>query len=395
MLALKNWDINLRVSQKKTLLSFLFLYAFLALLILVFVAILYYGFQRDLMLQDKREMLSQFTNIQVAKLRTQHQSTQKDKTYQQDERYNFAIYNNKLGVIYSNLKAQNVNLYEDIYLKNNYIYFINELESRYFGAKYIVIEIEAPENWNNHVYQKLSLYGCVIFLILVVIGYFLLNIILQPMKNAISLLDRFIKDTTHELNTPINTIMSNIEMIELEKIDESLAKKIKRINIAAKTISNLYEDLTYLVLSHKTLSQDEDVNMKVLIEERLEYFSLLFESKKITLTSSLEENVTLKIDHKKMAKLLDNILSNAIKYNKIGGTIHVHLSEHSIDIIDSGKGIEQEKIQHMFERYTRFDTTVGGFGIGLSIVAFIAKEYILHVEINSTVNEGTKVSISW
>ena len=80
-----------------------------------------------------------------------------------------------------------------------------------------------------------------------------------------------------------------------------------------KTISNLYDDLTYLVLSHHIISQNEEVDLKVLMEERLEYFSLLIESKKITLTTALEENVTLTIDRKKIAKLIDNILSNAIK----------------------------------------------------------------------------------
>lgn len=96
-----------------------------------------------------------------------------------------------------------------------------------------------------------------------------------------------------------------------------------------------------------------------------------------------------------MIKLFDNILSNAIKYNKIGGTIHINLQTDAIEIYDSGKGIEEEKIASIFERYSRFDKTVGGFGIGLNIVAFIAKEYHLHVSVNSKINEGTVVKISW
>lgn len=395
MLALKNWDTNLRSSEKKTLLSFLILYAFLSLLILVFVAILYYGLQKDLMLQDQREALSKFTSEQVAKMRALHVKNSKNPIFEKDPRYNFAIFDNKLKPIYSNLSLQNPNLYEDIYLKGNAIYFINELESRYFGAKYLVIEIEAPQNWHQSVYQKLLLYGVVIFTVLVIIGYFLSHLLLQPMKNAITLLDRFIKDTTHELNTPINAILTNIEMIEQESIDEAFAKKIKRIKIASQTISNLYEDLTYLVLSHQSMSQDETVDLKILIEERLEYFSALLESKKITPSFQYHEEASLSIDRKKITKLLDNILSNAIKYNKMGGTINIGLSSNRIDITDSGRGIEPEKIERMFERYTRFDTSVGGFGIGLSIVSFIAKEYGLHVKINSRVGEGTTVSISW
>lgn len=395
MLVLKNWDINLRWSEKKTLWSFLLLYSFLTLLLIVFVASLYYGLQRDVMLQSKREALSNLANEQIARLKSLHVNFDKDQTYPRDERFHSAIYDSSFKEIFSTLISKNVNLYDDIYLKEGKIYFIKELESYYLGARYIALEVNEPPFWSKKVYQELGLYGAILFSILIFIGYFLLNLILQPMKNAITLLDRFIKDTTHELNTPVNAILSNIEMIDVENLDEGLARKIKRINIGAKTISNLYEDLTYLILSHNAVSHDETLDLKALIEERCEYFALILESKKIVLTTQLEEHVTLFIDRKKMAKLFDNILSNAIKYNKIGGTIHIHLSASRIEIIDSGKGIEDEKIAHIFERYTRFDTTVGGFGIGLNIVSFIAKEYRLHVSITSRIQEGTKVTITW
>lgn len=395
MLVLKNWDINLRSREKKTLRSFLFLYAFLTLLILAFVAFLYYGLERDLMLQHQRETLSNLTNEQIARLKSLHVNFEKEQTYPRDERFNSAIYDSSLKQIFSTLGTRTVNLYEDIYLKNDRIYFIKELESYYLGARYIVLEVPAPPAWSEKVFRKLLGYGALIFFILVLIGYFLLGLLLRPMKDTIALLDRFIKDTTHELNTPVNAILSNIEMMDLQGLDESMIKKIKRITIASKTISNLYDDLTYLVLSHKILSQDETIDLKVLLEERLEYFSLLFESKKIQLSHTLEEGIYLTIDRKKITKLIDNILSNAIKYNKIGGFIEVTLGQQGIAIKDSGRGIEKSQINQVFERYSRFDRSVGGFGIGLSIVASIAKEYALHVKLDSVLDEGTIVRISW
>ena len=395
MLVLKNWDINLRSREKKTLRSFLFLYAFLTLLILAFVAFLYYGLERDLMLQNQREALSNLTNEQIARLKSLHVNLEKEQIYPRDERFNSAIYDSSLKQIFSTLSTHKVNLYEDIYLKADRIYFIKELESYYLGARYIVLEVPAPPAWSEKVFRKLLGYGALIFSILVVIGYFLLGLLLRPMKDTIALLDRFIKDTTHELNTPVNAILSNIEMMDLQSLDESMLKKIKRITIASKTISNLYDDLTYLVLSHKILSQDETIDLKLLLEERLEYFSLLFESKKIQLSHTLDEGVYLTIDRKKMTKLIDNILSNAIKYNKIGGFIEVVLNTEGIAIKDSGRGIEKSQINQVFERYSRFDRSVGGFGIGLSIVASIAKEYALHVKLDSVRDEGTTVRISW
>ena len=202
MLALKNWDINLRSREKKTLWSFLFLYSFLALLILAFVAFLYYGLERDLMLQNQREALSNLTNEQIARLKSLHVNFEKEQTYPRDERFNSAIYDSSLKQIFSTLNTTKVNLYEDIYLKKNHIYFIKELESYYLGARYIVIEVDAPPSWDKKVYRKLVIYGAIIFTTLVIIGYFLLNLLLRPMRDTINLLDRFIKDTTHELNTP-------------------------------------------------------------------------------------------------------------------------------------------------------------------------------------------------
>lgn len=395
MLALKNWDTNLRSREKQTLWSFLCLYAFFAMLLLGFVGYLYYSLERDLMLQHHKEALSNLTNEHIARLKMAHINLDKNQTYPRDERFNSAIYDSSLKQIFSTLRASHVNLYEDIYLEKHRIYFIKELESYYLGARYVVLEVDEPSSWDKKVVRKLVLYGAFIFIFLVIVGYFFLNLLLRPMRDAIALLDRFIKDTTHELNTPINTILSNIEMIELATLEPPLAKKIQRINIASKTISNLYDDLTYLTLSHHEQSTIEAVDLKHLIEERLDYFEVIFESKKITCDVDMLSDVMLMIDQTKMAKLIDNILSNAIKYNKIGGSIHISLQPNRLEIADTGRGMDASKCKQAFERYVRFDRTVGGFGIGLSIVAAIAKEFNLEVRIDSKLNEGTKVSVSW
>ncbi|MDD3323492.1 MAG: HAMP domain-containing sensor histidine kinase [Sulfurospirillaceae bacterium] len=392
---LKSWDINLRESEKKTLLSFLALYLFLMFVILLFVGVLYYVSQKEVMLQSKRMELSDLTNEHIAKLKELHVTFYKNKNYPRDERFNSAIYDSSLKQIFSTTKAKKINLYEDSYLEDGKIYFIKELESYYLGARYIAIEVDDAGIWKKKVYQDLAIYGSIVFMLLLLFGYFLLNILLQPMRNALALLDRFIKDTTHELSTPVNAIMSNIEMIDIDSLDEKLQKKIKRINIGARTVANLYQDLTYLMLSHKIVSHDEDVDVGLLVKERVEYFSLFLESKKIEFNIKAQEHITVHIDRKKFAKVVDNILSNAIKYNSVGGKIDVEVSSNVLSIEDTGRGIEQKNIKRMFERYSRFDPSVGGFGIGLSIVSMITKEYGLHVEIKSTVGVGTKVSISW
>jgi two-component system OmpR family sensor kinase len=149
------------------------------------------------------------------------------------------------------------------------------------------------------------------------------------------------------------------------------------------------------VLSHKIISHKEKVSLQELLEERIEYFSLFTTSRKIEFISVFKQDVSLHVDRKKLAKLFDNILSNAIKYNKINGKIFITLFNDRVEIKDTGRGIAKEKLNEIFQRYKRVDESVGGFGIGLSIVMMIAQEYDLNVTMESKEKEWTKVSVKW
>ena len=396
MSVLKNWDINLRSSEKKTLLSFFILYIFFTIIVLLLMAIFYFNTQKDLMLKDKRLEFSKYANDEIKKLKYLHVNFDKvPRIYPRDKRFKSAIYDSVYTKIFSLLDSNKVDLNEDIYLQNGNIFYIKELESYYLGAKYVVIEIKDDNLWKNRVYHTLLVYGGIILFVMLLMGYFLLYLLLRPMREAIALLDRFIKDTTHELNTPISTILSNIELSQKSNTDERLQKRLDRIKIGAKTISNLYQDLIFLTLSDKIESRKEDVNLKELLSQRVEYFSLSIESKKISIEQNLKDGVTLHVDKNRLTKLLDNLLSNAIKYNKIKGKIEVVLEDRYFYIKDNGRGIEKDKLEQIFKRYERADKSVGGFGIGLSIVSKIALEEGLKIEIDSVFKKFTSVKVSW
>jgi len=392
---LKGWDTNLLSSEKKTLRSFLLLYIIFTITLLAILGAIYYNFQKDLMLQKNRLKLSYLANEQIIKLKSLHVNFDTNRVYPRDKRFKSAIYDSSKKEIFSTFGHKKIEFDKVIYMQDDKIYLIKEPESYYLGTKYLVLEIQGDTKWLGKVYNTLIFYGIVIFAVMVIFGYFLLRLLLKPMREAIELLDRFIKDTTHELNTPVNAIMSNIEMIDRDSLDEKLARKIKRIDIGARTVSNLYQDLTYLTLAHKIISNDEDVNLQEVIEERVEYFSLFCESKKLSVSFTCKEKSSLRIDRKKITKLIDNLFSNAIKYNKVKGSIKIVLKKNYFEILDSGRGIDKQKIEEMFQRYARADESVGGFGIGLSIVGMIADEYSLHVEISSKEKEWTKVRVSW
>ena len=124
-------------------------------------------------------------------------------------------------------------------------------------------------------------------------------------------------------------------------------KKIERINIAAKTVSHLYQDLTFLSLGHKRSSNDEWVDLKALIEDRADYFFLLASSKKIECSLDLEDSQVL-IDSAKIARVVDNLISNAIKYNRRSGVINIILRKSYFIVKDSGIGIAKEKQSEIF-----------------------------------------------
>jgi len=183
-------------------------------------------------------------------------------------------------------------------------------------------------------------------------------------------------------------------MMNLECMDDKNRKKLVRIDIAAKTVSHLYQDLTYLTLNHKHQTEDEVIELKQLIEDRVDYFTLLAGAKKITFDLDLEE-ATIFMDSAKIARVIDNLISNAIKYNRRSGKIKIKLREDYFMVMDTGIGIEKEKIMKIFERYSRFNSSEGGFGIGLNIVKSIIDEYKLKIEVDSILGDGTTIVVDF
>ena len=395
MLVSKSKAINSFRGEKKTLFSFLLLYSFFSIIILVFSAFIYYSMQKDLMLEGQTNKLQEDSFKLISRLKYLHEHFDEDKTYPRFINFRSAIYDSSKKLIFTTLHEENVNLDKTLYTINDNIQYVRLLESYYLGAMYVVIEIDDNGRWFDLIQSKMIGIGVILFLLLLFVGYFLLKLMLKPMRDSLTLLNRFIKDTTHELNTPISAILTNIEMIDEHKLDPALAKKIRRIDIASRTISNLYKDLTYAALGNRVVSYNERVNLYALFEERIEFFKVISSAKSIQCIKDLDKNIYLKIDKTKITRIIDNLLSNAIKYNKRDSFIQVRLRKNYFEIEDGGIGISEKEIHTIFQRYVRLNQSEGGFGLGLNIVNAIAKEYDLSIDFKSVVDKGTKVRVSW
>jgi two-component system OmpR family sensor kinase len=384
-------DIDLPQNEKKTLFRFLALYIFFTIVVLTLSIYLYFSSSIEIYKQQNEIELNNYANEFIIKLKDLHDDTTDSLIYPRDEKYKTSLYDKEYNLLYSTLEFPKARL-EDIILKDSTIIrYIKNPQDYYINTQYVIVEFKDDKKWLYEIYQNIFIYGSSFFIFMVVVGYFLLQLFLKPMKDALYLLDRFIKDTTHELNTPVSTIVTNIEMIDKDNLDDKfLQKTINRIDIGAKTISNLYEDLTFLVLDNKIISKDIDINLKEIVLQRVEYFASQVAMKKIDFVLYLEDKVVY-IDEKKIIKVIDNLISNAIKYNNIAGKITIKLDENILSIEDSGKGISEENIKMMFDRYARFDKSVGGFGIGLNIVKMVCDEYGVSIGIESEKDKFTRV----
>ncbi|HIM93591.1 MAG TPA: HAMP domain-containing histidine kinase [Campylobacterales bacterium] len=389
----KNRDISLhRSNEKQALRRFLGLYIFLVVALLSLLSTFYYQSQEKLMFSNQRTILSTYANEQVKKLKILHHYFPAKTEYPRSIHFKSAIYDIERVFIFSTLENENINFDKEVYRVGKKIHFVKLLDDYYLGAHYLFTEIDEDRAWVKETILNIIAFGTVALFILGIFGLFFVNLFLRPMKNSIALLDNFIKDTTHELNTPISAILANIEMMDKSVMSEKNIKKLSRINVAAKTVSHLYQDLTYLVLGHQRSVRDEWIDLEALVIDRVEYFSLLAEAKQINFILDLEPR-EIWIDGAKIARVVDNLISNAIKYNKRGGEIVFRLREDCFMISDTGIGIEKEKISAMFERYSRFNSSEGGFGIGLNIVKSILDEYSLEVEVNSVIKMGTTIKV--
>ncbi|KIM09513.1 MAG: histidine kinase [Sulfurovum sp. FS06-10] len=395
MLVSKNKGTNLlRSSEKRSLIRFLLLYIFLVTAILLLLGVFYYQSQKQLMLSNNRTLLSSYANEQVKELKILHHYFPERTNYPRSDYFESAIYDIERVLIFSTLKNNDIDFDHEVYVRGNKIHFVKYLDDYYLGAKYLFIEIDADKEWAKETMHNILFLGSLMLIVLVIFGVFFVKLFLRPMRNFITLLDDFIKDTTHEINTPITAILANIELMDTSVMSEKNKKRLLRMNIAAKTVSHLYQDLTYLTLGHARKSQEEWIDLKALILDRVEYFNILATSKKIDFVLDLEDSEIF-IDSIKIARVIDNLISNAIKYNKRSGTITIILRADYFIIKDTGIGIKADQVTSIFERYSRFNDTEGGFGIGLHIVKSIIDEYHLKIEVKSILKEGTMIKVEF
>ncbi len=279
---------------------------------------------------------------------------------------------------------------QEIEQKNAFLQTKSPKNSRYK----IFIEDASLDSQVFFLRFKFIAYFIFLFLIVGAIAYFLVRFSLKPMQDTINSLNVFIKDSTHEINTPLSIILMSIEALSTDNFTQSQKQKIQRIKLASKSLSHLYKDLVAYSFPHTVSNKSENLDLESLLKERLEYFSPFFEQKSIDVNCHIESSHIM-ASAEKITCVIDNLLSNAIKYNKKGGKIDILLQEGRLSISDDGCGISLQDIEKIFERYVRCNDFQGGFGIGLTLIKQICDEYHIKIEVQSDVDNGSSFTLLW
>jgi two-component system, OmpR family, sensor kinase len=355
---------------------------------MVVIAILYYQNEKilyyDLTKSNMQNEVSKI-NSEIILSHMKGSEFDKEKLLNKDD-YKISFYDKNQKKIFGNLDEKIDFTKKIIDSKNSFI-LVDDSVLGHLDIYYIALK----ENMYFKKIEelKLNIIGVffIIYLIIAIIGFYLAKLFLKPIKEEREKLNNFIKDTTHELNTPISAILMSTENRSLSE------KQIERIKISAKRVSEIYNDLTYLFLENRErIKNIQEFNLKDLINEQLEYLELLSSKKRIILTKKVEDTF-YKINKDDFIRIFNNLISNAIKYNKIAGTIKVTLENNILKISDSGIGIEKEKLEDIYNRYYRATQEQGGFGIGLNIVNKICKIYKIKINVESELNKGTTFTL--
>ncbi|CAI8225128.1 MAG: Signal-transduction histidine kinase senX3 [Arcobacter lacus] len=382
--------IDLTNSEKSTFIRFLGLYLGSSFILIALVCFFYYKTEKQLYFDlTKSKMQNEVSKIS-SQIIFAHMTNTKLNTSEfiKTDKYKVSFYNEKKEKIFGNLDDE-IDFSKNIIQHHKHFILVDHSTLGHLGVYYIAIE----ENLHTKQVKELEINIIVFFLliysIISLIGFYLAKLFLKPIKIEREKINNFIKDTTHELNTPISAIMMSTENNNLTE------KQIERVRLSAIRISEIYKDLTYIFLEKSDEKKvTKNLRLDLVIKEQLIYFKPLALKKRININLKLEK-FEYSINKDDFIRLLNNLISNAIKYNKISGNIDISLKNNELKISDTGIGINKNKLKDIYKRYYRATNEQGGFGLGLNIVNHVCNENNISIKVDSKENKSTTFTLKF
>ena len=258
------------------------------------------------------------------------------------------------------------------------------LNSNRLGARYLVVA--QPFSYCS-IYTKAMIGVLFLGVVVFLMTLFFVRISLRPLERVNRYLNTFFNDAMHELKTPIGVMQLNLEMLGTRE----QSKPFRRLRNAMHNIILIYEDIEYHIKHDHVAYRSELIDLSHFLSERVDLFRDLAEIKSIAIKETISKGIVIRMNRVELQRIIDNTLSNAIKYSEKITTVRVELSEEEtsirLSIVDEGIGIRDTR--RVFERYQRENTVQGGFGLGLSIVKHICDKNGIEIRLVSELGEGS------
>jgi len=304
--------------------------------------------------------------------------------------YKTAIISQDGQVLYSTFKnIPKYNPLKTVYIKGDSVIYNNIKEFLQEGRVKVIIKKEFDySDIKNRVF--ILAISILTFLILCSIFLYVHTSKVHNIMNKN--LDMFLKDAMHEIRTPIGVIQINLEFLE-SSIKPTMA--LKRAQGGLRNITSVYESIEYFIKNEKITYKRKTINLSPLLEKRVEFFFILAEIKNLEVLSNIQQDIFVHVNDIEIQRLIDNNLSNAIKYSKKDTKIEISLyRENSFVILKFvNYGDQIKDTNKIFQRYYRGDSIRGGFGLGLNMVEHICGIY--DIAINVTSNKDGKTTFTY
>ncbi|WP_198306228.1 sensor histidine kinase [Arcobacter vandammei] len=379
--------------EKKAFLGFLTIYITSTIFLLGTIIYIYY-MNEVKSLKNSCSMELYNSSMQIkSQIVDKYMKNEKFEPVKLENQYiKYALFDKDKNIIFSYLDEElNVDFNKHNFSNFKYNYFITTINEDEIAVKYILMEScqEYNDIKNLQYIIFIVLFLSIVFIAFV--GYLLSLILLKPIKKRVLDMDKFIKDSAHELNTPITVLLSSVSMLKSGKNPE---KMMKYITSSSKQISQVYNDIQFTTFNEFKNNHISSFDLKDLLFESIDFFADIAILKNIEINQNLNSCV-IKMDKTKAQRVINNLISNAIKYSKKDSKIIISLKNNILKVQDFGIGIKDNEKDEIFKRYKRGENSEGGFGIGLDIVKGVCQEYNLALSLKSEQNIGSEFFIDF
>lgn len=220
--------------------------------------------------------------------------------------------------------------------------------------------------------------------------------------NAANMRKEFFENASHELKTPLTSICGFSELLAMQSTDERVKKYADNIMRDAERMMLLLNDMLYVSKIESDMTQPaeaESTDLRAVVDETVALLQPQILSKNIKV--SVDGKGFISLNGEMTVKLVQNIVANAVSYNKPDGKIDIAIRPDSKKVVltvkDTGLGIARENLPRVFERFYRVDKSrskhSGGTGLGLAIVKHIAEKQNIEIKLESSLGVGSTFTV--